>query len=243
MAWLTFANLKKLPIWFQAIKGVSALDSGYRILPLLAANIVCNFSAATLAGKLGYYHPFMILGSVTLTLGTGLITTLASRSSVAKWVVFQILAGIGAGSGGQLPLIAVQDALAKDDVPIGYAVVLSSGYLGPTAALAIAQAVFGSVLTSRLKQDVPGVDPDVVKHAGTTDWRQVVPIEKASAVLEVYNHALTQSWYVAVALACASLVSLLGLKLKKLGREDKEGHTDDEKCKDRLEDAEIEAKV
>ena len=243
MARLTFAKLGNLPIRFQAVKGVSALDFGYHILSLLAANVVNHFSAATLAGKLGYYHPFMIFGSIALTIGTGLITTLTSRSSVAMWVLFQILAGIGAGSGGQLPLIAVQDALAEEDVPVRYAVVLSSGYLGPTTALAIAQVVFGSVLPSRLKQGIPDVDPDVVKHTGTTDWRQSVSMEKVSGVLEVYNHALTQSWYVAVTLACVSLVSLLGLKWRKLGRKDKVVNTDDEQCKDRLENVEIEAKI
>lgn len=81
---LTYASFKKLPTWFQAVKGVSTLDSGYRVPPLLAANIVCNFSAATLAGKLHYDNPFMIIGSITLTFVTGLLTTLTPWSSVPK---------------------------------------------------------------------------------------------------------------------------------------------------------------
>ncbi|KAL9615760.1 MAG: hypothetical protein Q9160_009280 [Pyrenula sp. 1 TL-2023] len=210
----------KLPL---AIKGLSALDSGYRILPLLTACVLFNFSAAALAGKLGYYHPFMIFGSIALTLGTAFLTTLTPESSTAKWAALQVIAGMGAGSGGQLPLIAVQDALAKTDVPIGYAVALSSGYLGPTAALAIVQAVFGSILTSGLKgQDILGVDPNIVKEAGATSWRDKVPINVVDRVEKAYNHALTQSWYVVVALAGVSLLSLLGLKWKKLENQEKE---------------------
>lgn len=106
----------------------------------------------------------------------------------------------------------MQDALANLDVPIGYAVVLSSGYLGPTAALAIMQVVFGSVLISSLKQDFPGINLDIVKHAGATDWKGIVPMAMVNGVLKPYNHALAQSWYVAVALACISLVFLFGLK-------------------------------
>lgn len=180
---------------------------------------------------------------MALSVGTGLITTLTPNSRVAKWVTFQILAGIGAGSGGQLPLIAVQDALAKEDVPIGYAVVLSSGYLGPTAALAITQAVFGSVLTSALKHDVPGIDPGAVKHAGATAWHHVVPPNTVGRVLEVYNHSLAQSWYVAVALAGTSLVSLFGLKWKKLDGGNEKGHAQAGQGEDREEDAKCEAKV
>ncbi|KAL9611894.1 MAG: hypothetical protein Q9167_003475 [Letrouitia subvulpina] len=238
-----FVMVYYLPIWFQAIKGVSALDSGYRILPLLAASIICNFSAATLAGKLGYYHPFMMFGSMALTLGTGLVTTLTPRSRAAKWVIFEITAGIGAGSGGQLPLIAVQDALVKGDVPVGYAVVLSSGYLGPTVALAIVQAVFGSVLASSLKQDASSVDPDVIRHTGATDWQQDIPLDMVPTVRKAYNHALTRSWYIAVALAGISLVTLSGLKWKKLDREEKAVQNHHEQDKIRFGKSETGAKA
>lgn len=184
----------------------------------------------------------MIFGSVLLTLGTGLATTLTPTSSAAKWVIYQILAGIGAGTGGQLPLIAVQDALPKDDVPIGYAIVLSSGYLGPTAALAITQAVFGSVLTSELKHVVPSVDPDSVKHAGVTVWAQVVPTQAFKQALEAYNSALTNSWFVAVTLAAISLVSLSGLKWKRLNQDHEKAHTGAEKSHDGEIDAQPETK-
>ena len=161
-----------------------------------------------------------------MCLGTGLLTTLKPSSSAVKWISFQVLAGIGAGSGGQLPLIAVQDALSRDDVSIGYAIVLSAGNMGPTAALAITQAVFGSLLTSGLGQKAPGVTPEMVKHAGATDWRQNVPVELVSVARGIYNHALARSWYVAMGSACVSFGSVLGMKWKRLDREDKKGHCD-----------------
>ena len=118
------------------------------------------------------------------------------------------------------------------------------GSLGPSSVVQLPLDDFhGDGEWHTVKMYVCELNDSRCFYAGTTDWRQVVPMEKESEVLEVYNHALTQSWYIAVTLACVSLVSLLGLEWKKLGRKDTEGHTGDEQRRDRLEDAEIEAKV
>lgn len=50
-----------LPIWFQAIKGMTPFDSGTRILPMTLGTVVFSLIAGFGASRCGYYTPFMIV--------------------------------------------------------------------------------------------------------------------------------------------------------------------------------------
>ncbi len=75
-----------LPIWFQAVKNVSAYQSGIDSLPLILALVVSSILAGALVQRLGYYVPFMIANSVIMSIGAGLITTLVPSTGHAKWI-------------------------------------------------------------------------------------------------------------------------------------------------------------
>jgi hypothetical protein len=53
-------------------------------------------------GRVGYYLPFIITGTILTSIGTGLISTLISTSSTGKWVGYQIIAGVGRGLAFQM---------------------------------------------------------------------------------------------------------------------------------------------
>ncbi|KAK3174858.1 hypothetical protein OEA41_002104 [Lepraria neglecta] len=105
------------------------------------------------------------------SVGSGVLTTLRPGASAVNWVIGEVLAGAGTGFGNSLPLLAVQDTLSPGDVPIGYAVVLTAGYLGSSVALAISQAVFAGRLKRNIRLQLQGVDSDVIINAGATDLR------------------------------------------------------------------------
>jgi hypothetical protein len=178
-------------------------------------------AGTTLTGKLRYYQPFMLAGAILLTVGSGVLTTLRPGVSAAVWVVCEIVTGAGTGLATPLPLLAVQDALPPSDVPIGYAVVLTSGYLGSSIALAISQAVFASRLKSSLQSQLPSVDLDAIINSGATDIKNWVPSSLYAQALQIYNQALTQSWYISIVLAGVSVPLVLGFKWKKMDMRDK----------------------
>lgn len=55
----------------------------------------------TTVGKTGYYTPWAIGSAAIVAVGAGLVSTFQPHTSTAKWVVFQLLAGIGRGCGMQ----------------------------------------------------------------------------------------------------------------------------------------------
>jgi len=61
----------------------------------------------------------MWFGAAIFTVGAGLLQTLKVDSSAGRWIGYQILTGIGAGAGVQIPFIAVQVVLSAKDMPTG----------------------------------------------------------------------------------------------------------------------------
>ena len=75
-----FSAIVFLPRWFQTVGGASATESGYNLLPLLAALII----SATLSGQIvarTHRYKLLIFGSlVTLAVGLYLLTNLHANT-------------------------------------------------------------------------------------------------------------------------------------------------------------------
>lgn len=116
-----------LPLWFQAVKGEDAMNSGFMILPILLGVVILGLLGGGFVSLIGYYVPSMILGTVLLSIGSGLLTTLTVDSPKSKWVGFQACAGMGIGLALQQPMVAIQTVLDGDrmsgDLPGGIAII------------------------------------------------------------------------------------------------------------------------
>jgi hypothetical protein len=84
-----------LPIWFQGVLGNSPTRSGVNFFPTVIADVLAAFIGSALASQIGWWNPFVILGPVTVSIGSGLLTTLYPTISDGHWIGYQILGGIG----------------------------------------------------------------------------------------------------------------------------------------------------
>ena len=163
---------------------------------------------------IGYYAPFMILSTIFMSIGAGLLTTFQPDTASAKWIGYQVLAGIGLGLGMQQPNIAAQTVLSKQDIPIGVSLMFLAQSLGGAVFVSVAQSIFTNFLISGLI--VSGLDPINVTNIGATEIRNKVATKDLSAVLLAYNHALTNAYNVALALACFSIVGGLAVEWRSV---------------------------
>ncbi|CAI4216987.1 unnamed protein product [Parascedosporium putredinis] len=155
-----------LPLWFQAVKGASAVSSGLYNLPLLIAVVVFSLGAGWLVTRWGYYAPFMLSGSLAMALGYGLISTFKPDTPPVQWIGYQLLAGTGVGLGLQQPLVAVQAVLPLADVPTGTAIVAGNRRVGGPGHLYLAPGGQGA-------ETLPELDVGVVLGTGATRIRRL----------------------------------------------------------------------
>ena len=135
-------TLYYLPIWFQAIKGVSAVQSGIRLLPTVVAQVIASFVSAGGVQTIGQYMPFMLVGNAIMCVGTGLLTLLKVHTSSGEWIGYQIPYGFGLGITLQIPLIASQTVLPLEDVPTGTSVLIFCQLLGGAIFVSVGQNLF-----------------------------------------------------------------------------------------------------
>jgi hypothetical protein len=197
-----------LPIWFQAIKGASAVHSGIMNLPAILALTVASMAAGFTTRKIGYFTQWMYLSSVITPIGAGLISTFTTTTPHAQWIGYQVIWGFGLGLGMQQPALVAQTVLARHDVPTGVSLMFFGQTLGGAVFVSVANNVFDNGLADGLAK-VPGIDPAVVAHVGATDLRTAVPRRYLPAVLVAYNHALRHAFYLCAALAAATVLGSL----------------------------------
>ncbi|RSM20202.1 hypothetical protein CDV31_000999 [Fusarium ambrosium] len=206
-----------IPIYFQAVKGATALKSGIDTIPLILPNVIGILFAGFGTSKIGYYVPFIYLAVIIAPIGAGLLTTLGPNTSAGQWIGYQILFGFGSGCGFQLPQVAAQIVLPPRDIPMGISVSMLFQGLGGAVLISAANNVLNEKLLHYINDlGISGVNGMDVINAGATGFRNVVPAEHVGQVVEAYNQALRKTFQIALIMACLSALPTAMLEWKSV---------------------------
>ncbi|KAH5707303.1 hypothetical protein HBI18_250400 [Parastagonospora nodorum] len=209
-----------IPLWFQAIKEVSAIQSGINTIPLVLSVVVGSILSGGLTQRIGYYTPFMIMGSSLMAVGTGLITTWNVHTSIGMWIGYQTILGLGVGCTMQHPNLAVQIVLPKQDVPTGTAILSLCQTLGGAVFTAVGQNLYIDKFTAGLER-VGGLDTKQILGGGATDLTKSIPTALQPGVLEAYNASLTKgTFFAALIVACLAIPAALGMEWRSVKDKD-----------------------
>ncbi|KAL9107302.1 MAG: hypothetical protein Q9227_007754 [Pyrenula ochraceoflavens] len=226
--WFGFFNgasmmvlLYYLPIWFQAVKGVSAVKSGIMLLPMMLSTTLMAIISGILVSKIGYYAPFFLLSSILTPIGAGLLSTFTPSTGHAKWIGYQVFFGIGLGSGMQQPITVVQTVLERKDIATGSSLVMFMRFLGPAVFLPVAQNIFLNRLVSKLS-NLPGIDPSAVIGGGATELRNLASGDDLRILLSDYNAAIVNVFYMVVATCSVTLFGSVLVEWRSLKARAKE---------------------
>lgn len=211
-----FIFIYYIPIWFQAVQGVSAIESGKRTLPMLIGNMVGTTMAGVAVTILGYYASFMIIATILTSIGAGLLTLFHPTISSASWIGYQALVGFGIGVGWQQPIVAVQAAVDINDVPITTAILSFTQTIGGSIFVSIAQTAFSNALVRDLHTGVPGLDPASILDYGAVDLANHVPGQYLRSVIEIYSDALVHCFIVATVMAALSITGACFVEWKNI---------------------------
>lgn len=202
------------------------------IYPLVVSMVVTSVVIAYLVTVIGYYTPFMILASLFMSVGGGLLSTLDKNSSPAQYIGYQVIFGVGVGCGVQQTMVAIQAAVkgsgsrnssssAKSSsntgngsaVPMGTAIMTFAQTLGGAVFLAVAQSVFDNKLSIGITAaKIPGLSADVILDTGATELRNAVASEHMNTLLTAYNAAIDSTFLVAAVVASVSILGALGME-------------------------------
>ena len=211
-----FVTVYYLPIWFQAVKGVSAYQSGIRNIPVLLAVVIGTIISGGLVSKIGYYTPFMLASTVLTSVGAGLLTTFDLETASSKWIGYQVICGFGIGLGLQLPLVAIQTVLPMSEIPTATALILFMQLFGAAVFVSVGESLLTTRLVSYISQTVPGVDAVAVASSGATNIQHAIPVEYLDGVIAEYNGALMQVFKLVLAMATLTSIGSVAMEWKSV---------------------------
>ncbi|GKT74818.1 major facilitator superfamily transporter [Colletotrichum tofieldiae] len=205
------------PIWFQAIKGESAISSGIDMIPYVATNAFFSLLSGIFVSIVGYFVPPAVVGGMIATAGCGVFRLLSQDTPTAQWIGFEVLVSAGFGMSIQQGFTAVQAVLPPDEISVGTAAVVASQSLGGAIFISVGNTLFQNHLLQASAQNmVPGVDIRAVLEGGATSFRTMVPASALPTLLTVYNEALRVAFTAAIPLAGVSAIAACFMEWKSV---------------------------
>ncbi|KAK5131370.1 hypothetical protein LTR08_000973 [Meristemomyces frigidus] len=195
-----------LPTYYQIVRGYTPAKSGYMMLPIIIGATIGALIHGAGTSAFGYYAPFMLFASTIMPIAAGLVTTFTINTSFEKLIIYTAFSGLAYGIGFSGPQNAVQIVLPVEDIPLGLSLMLFAQSFGPAVAITIAQVLFTNQLSTNLNGVVPGLSHADIENSGLTDIVTRVPPAKFREVLAGVDKSLSQTWYLVVGLACATMV-------------------------------------
>lgn len=117
------------------------------------------------------------------------------------------------------PNNAVQTVLSREDIPVGITIITFAQFFGGAIFVTVCQAVLSSTLRVQLRNKIPGLDIAKLSQTGATDLSQLVSIDELPVLLTVYNEALVNVFYCALAMSCAAFIASFFLEWKTMRKQ------------------------
>ncbi|KAK1704315.1 major facilitator superfamily transporter [Colletotrichum acutatum] len=200
-----------IPMYFQSVKGETPFRGGVHFLPTIIAQLVFAVASGALVGRLGYYLPWAVFGSVLSAIGNGLISTWDPSTDSAKWIGYQVLLGAGRGACMQMHIIAVQANIPPATLSVSMAMLVFLQTFGGAVFLTAGEVIFSEGLGKNLAKYAPTVDVKTVLAAGGTGFRTVVPEVDLPGVLVAYSKSIGEVFYLMVGIGGLAFVLSWGM--------------------------------
>ncbi|MGW1342263.1 MDR family MFS transporter [Kribbella sp. NPDC002412] len=152
-----FGALIFLPLYLQAVKDMSPTRSGLALLPMIVGIFSASIPSGQLMSKNGRYKAFPIISAVLVGGAMVLLSTLSMTTPYWQLAIYMFVMGAGLGLSMQITVTAAQNSVPRQHMGSATSTMTFFRSMGG----AIGTAVYGAVLTSRLKEHLT----DIVPHA------------------------------------------------------------------------------
>jgi EmrB/QacA subfamily drug resistance transporter len=214
-----FGAIIFLPIYLQAVKGLSPTASGLALLPAILGIFSTSIGSGQLISRTGRYKIYPIIGSVVLAFSMFLLSRLGVHTPFWQVALYEYLFGAGLGFTLQTIVTAIQNAVEFRDMGAA----TSSATFFRQMGGSIGAAVFGAVLSSRLTHYLAeqfasaGIRPGAGAGPSSVDANDVQAIQRLvgpvkDIVLGAFTNALDDVFLVGVPFIIVAFVVSLFLR-------------------------------
>lgn len=186
-----------MPLYFQIVRHRSATAAGLEMLPIVGGLLIASILSGFMISKFGQYRPFIWIGFILMTTGTGLLTLLKVDSGRGPQIAYMLIVGLGIGFCMQTILLAIQSAVPLKDMAVATANLTFFRTVGQVIGIAIAGTVFNNKVQSGfapLLEVIPGIEAVVSNSSLMVNFEP----EVQRMILDIYMAAIRYATIVGI---------------------------------------------
>ncbi len=212
-----FGGIIFLPLYFQGVLGMSAMESGFAMVPMVFGILSMSIISGQLITRFGRYKVYPVAGALIIAVALILLSTL--KVDTPYWIIaiYAFLFGSGLGFTMQTIMVAVQNAVPMSVMGVATSSVTFTRSLGG----AVGTAAFGAILNTRLasylaedlgEAEIPLGSSNPEMAANNIQEMQNLEEPLRGVVLGAYTNALTDLFLLAVPVVLFAFVASLFLR-------------------------------
>ncbi|WP_134687550.1 MDR family MFS transporter [Brevibacillus migulae] len=207
-----FGGIAYIPLFVQAVIGVSPSMAGYSLTPLMLASVVTSTISGRLMKKLSY-RAILIVSLALMTAGFFLLSRMTAATSIGEMILLMAITGLGMGAIFPTVGTAAQNAVDMRNRGVATSTNQFFRSIGGTIGVSILGSLFAERLAagiSRIRMNIPEEhwqqvsDPQVLLQPET---RASMPQEMVQALQYVFSDALSIVFALGMGFVLVSLVT------------------------------------
>jgi EmrB/QacA subfamily drug resistance transporter len=216
-----FGTALFLGLYFQIGRGQSPTVAGLMSLPIVLGQVLSATVVGRLITRTGRWKRYLLGGSIILTLGTALMSTIDADTSIALLCGYMALIGTGIGATMQNLVLAVQNVVDPRELGAASSAVTFFRSLGGATGVSVLGAVLANRASEYLaaglaKLGIPA--PTTSGGGGAIPDVRELPAPIRAVVETAYADAVADIFLVAVPFTLVAVVTIALIREVPLSR-------------------------
>ncbi|MFG1946572.1 MDR family MFS transporter [Nonomuraea sp. NPDC048826] len=199
--------------YFQIGRGYTPTEAGLLTIPMMAGVLVSSTISGRMVSRSGKIKPYIVTGSIVLTLGFLVLSTMDHQTSLVVIGAAMVLVGVGVGMSMQNLVLAIQNTVPLRELGAASGAVTFFRSLGGTIGVSVLGAVLANQVAADIRQglDKAGIPASASGGAGTLDIA-ALPEPIQVIVRSAYGDATGHIFLISAGLAVVGVIATLFFK-------------------------------
>jgi EmrB/QacA subfamily drug resistance transporter len=192
-----FGSITLLPVYLQVVKGLDPTSAGLHMTPMMLGVFASSITSGQIISRVGRYKIFPIIGTGLMTIALFLLSRITLETPASTASLYMLLLGLGLGMVMQILVMAVQNAVAYEQLGVA----TSGTTLFRSIGGAVGAALFGGIFNYTLQAKISATLPEAA--AKLTDPAAIATLSEPlrSTYLELFVRSLHPVFLTAALLA------------------------------------------
>lgn len=214
--------------YMQMARGATPTEAGLMTIPMIAGLLLSSVGVGALITRYGHWKPYLVAGSILLTAGAALLSTIHYDTDFFLVSVYMFLLGAGVGMTMQNLVLAVQNSAKPSEIGVASSGVTFFRSLGGTVGVSLMGAALATRVTDLFgdAQEKVAAALAALGSEGAT-WAQqlssgtlprvaTMPDGLRVIVEDIYAQGISSAFLIAVPFGVISIAAVIFLPNRSL---------------------------